>query len=108
MSFNSTGEYILGGGNSKYLCIYDSQHKVLVKRFTITENRSLDGILNKLNSKDMNEFGEHYDDDSDADWDKEDNENLPGAKRPNKIKRNTKIAVKTKSVKFSPDGKSFA
>ena len=107
--FNSTGEFILGGGNSKYICMYDSQHKVLVKRFVISQNRSLDGVLNKLNSKNINEFGEFNDEnESDADWDKDEDENLPGVKKPNKIKRTTKLAVKTKSVKFSPDGKSFA
>ena len=107
--FNSSGEFILGGGNSKYLCLYDVQHKVLIKKFVITENRSLDGILNKLNSKNINEFGENDSDhESDADWDKDEEEDLPGAKKPNKIKRHTKLTMRTKQVIFSPDGKSFA
>lgn len=107
--YNSTGELVLGGGNSKYLCLYDVHHKVLIKKFTITENRSLDGVLNKLNSKNINEFGElDQDHESDAEWDKDDEEDLPGVKKPNKIKRKTKLAIRTKDVKFSPDGKSFA
>ena len=36
---------------------------------------------------------------------------MPGAKRPNKaelIKRKTKLAIRVKAVKFSPDGSQFA
>ena len=36
---------------------------------------------------------------------------MPGAKKPNNaqvIKRNTKLAIRVKCVKFSPDGTSFA
>ena len=107
--YNSTGEIIIGGGNSKNLCLYNVFHKVLIKKFIITENRSLDGVLNKLNSKRINEFGEEDKDEfSDAEWDKDDVDNLPGVKKPNKIKRKTKLAVRVKDVKFSPDGKSFA
>lgn len=80
-----------------------------MKRFVITENRSLDGVLNKLNSKKITEFGEEEKDElSDAEWDKTDADNLPGVKKPNTIKRRTKLAVRVKDVKFSPDGKSFA
>lgn len=107
--YNSTGELILGGGNSKYLCLYDAYHKVLIKKFVVSENRSLDGTLNKLNSKQVNEFGEVDEDhESDAEWDKDSEDDLPGVKKPNKVKRKTKLAVRTKEVRFSPDGKSFA
>lgn len=99
----------MGGGNSKYLCLYDVVNKVLIKRFVISENRSLDGVLNKLNSKKITEFGQDDSEhESDADWDKDEEEDLPGAKKPNKIKRRTKLAIRVKQVLFSPDGKSFA
>lgn len=42
---------------SKYACVYDLRHKVLLHRFVFTENRSLSGVLHKLNSKNMTEFG---------------------------------------------------
>lgn len=99
---------MLGGGNSKYICLYDVYHKILIKKFSVTENRSLDGVLNKLDSKNINEFGEEVDNDSEAEWDMDQKEDLPGVKKPNKIKRSTKLAVRVQSVKFSPDGKSFA
>jgi periodic tryptophan protein 2 len=45
------GQFILGGGNSKHLCLYDAKNKILLRRFAVTQNRSLDGVLLKLNSK---------------------------------------------------------
>ena len=42
---------MLGGGNSKNLCLYDVRNKIMLRRFAITQNRSLDGVLLKLNSK---------------------------------------------------------
>lgn len=51
------GQFALGGGNSKNLCLYDLKHKILLRRFVITHNRSLDGVLDKLNSKGIGEFG---------------------------------------------------
>ena len=48
---------MLAGGNSKYVCIYQVSSRVLIKRFQTTHNRSLDGILDFLNSKEMTEAG---------------------------------------------------
>ena len=31
--------------------MYESKTRLLIKKYTLTNNRSLDGILNKLNSK---------------------------------------------------------
>ena len=78
----------------------------MVKKYSVTENRSLDGVLSKLNSKKVSEFGEV---EGDQDSDSDDDQKLPGAKKQSQtIKRNTKLAVRVKDVKFAPDGKSFA
>ena len=45
------GDFIIGGGNSKNICLYDLKNKLLLRRFAITQNRSLDGVLSVLNSK---------------------------------------------------------
>jgi periodic tryptophan protein 2 len=111
---------VIAGGNSKYLCLYDIAHKILLRRFEITQNRSLDGVLDKLNSKKMNEFGNHEDDVEGGDSDENEDENwkglggndedLPGAKKKPKIgqRKGTKLALKVRKVCFAPDGKSFA
>jgi len=51
IAVSPNGDFILGGGNSKHLCLYDLRHKVMLRRFAVTQNRSLDGVLHMLNSK---------------------------------------------------------
>ena len=80
-SFNSIalspafGDLAIGGGNSKNICLYDIKHKVMLRRFAITQNRSLDGVLQNLNSKNVKEGGiinheiERLEEDSDLEED---------------------------------------
>ena len=44
---------MLGGGNAKNICLYDVGNKILLRRYALTQNRSLDGVLAKLNSKNL-------------------------------------------------------
>lgn len=39
------------------MCIYDAAERVLLRRFQTTTNRSLDGVLDTLNSKNMTDAG---------------------------------------------------
>jgi len=45
ISMSPNGDFFIGGGNSKHICLYDMRYKLMVKRFAITQNRSLDGVL---------------------------------------------------------------
>ena len=67
ITYSSNGEYILGGGNSKYLCLYDVKARMLLKKCILTKNRSLDGVLDKLNTKNLNK-GLVMEDDSASDY----------------------------------------
>lgn len=51
------GKCILAGGNSKYICLYEIEHKVLLRKFQVSENRSLDGVLNYLSSREVTDAG---------------------------------------------------
>ena len=110
------GKYVLGGGNSKNVCVYDLGSRVLIRRFALTQNRQLDGVLTKLNSKNIKEGVLDHEIDSDLSEDAYELRNkadltLPGAKRQNNatiIKRNTKLAIRIKMCKFSSDGSQFA
>ena len=109
---------MIGGGNSKNICLYDIKNKLLLRRYAITQNRSLDGVLQKLNSKNVKgDVADHeLDIDSDLEEDawevrKQADMQMPGSRKPNNaqiIKRNTKLAIRVKQVKFSPDGTQFA
>ena len=98
--------FVIAGGNSKNLCLYDIKNKLLLKRFAITQNRSLDGVLIKLNSKNIKNGTADHEIDLDSDLEEDawavrnqaDNQ-MPGSKKLNNaqiIKRNTKLAVRVK------------
>lgn len=59
----------LAGGASKHVCLYDVAEKVMLRRFQISANRSLDGVLDQLNSKHITDAGplDLIDDSSDED-----------------------------------------
>lgn len=42
--YSADGEYILAGGQSKNVCIYNVKESMLVKKFEITQNRSFDAV----------------------------------------------------------------
>lgn len=46
--YSADGMYLLAAGNSKYVCIYEIAHQILVKKFQMSYNRSLDGILDEV------------------------------------------------------------
>ena len=50
--------FLMGVGNSKYACLYHIKQKVLMKRFELTNNRSIGGVLDKLNSNKEDELSD--------------------------------------------------
>ena len=112
ISYTADGDFIIAGGDSKYVCIYDCASKVLVKRFQTSNNLSLDGMKELLNSKNMTEFGAldlmEDDDYSDLEDRLERDSALPGVRNGDKSLRNVRPEIRTKDVKFSPTGRSWA
>ena len=51
LSFTADSACVVAGGESKFVCIYEVSQRVLIKRFQLSKNRSLDGVLDELNSK---------------------------------------------------------
>jgi periodic tryptophan protein 2 len=80
----------------------------------LTHNRSIDGILHKLNSKNLSENYNEEDDfenSDDSDYEKHVDfiDNLPGAKNKSKQKGNKNLAkIKIIAVKFSQTNRSWA
>ncbi|PON89397.1 Periodic tryptophan protein [Trema orientale] len=112
LCYSADGSYILAGGSSKYICMYDVADQVLLRRFQITHNLSLDGVLDFLNSKNMTEAGPLDlidDDNSDVEEgvDKQTRGKL-GYDLPGSMPNNGRPVVRTKCLRLAPTGRSFA
>ena len=114
--YTADGTCVLAGGNSKYVTLYDVREGegVLVKKFQISENLSLDGTEEFLDSRKVNSAGINVDliDDRGEASDLEDrvDTTLPGASRGagDMSVRKYRQEARTKCVRFSPTGRAWA
>lgn len=112
LSYSADGSYILAAGRSKYICMYDVAEQVLLRRFQLTSNLSLDGVLDFLNSKGMTDAGplaliDDYDSDVDEGLDRQIKGQL-GYGLPGTAANNGRPVVSTKCLRISPTGRSWA
>ncbi|KZT23719.1 WD40 repeat-like protein [Neolentinus lepideus HHB14362 ss-1] len=114
LAWTADGRCILAGGNSKYVVLYDVQEGVMLKKFQISENLSLDGTEEFLDSRRVNDAGINVDliddrgEESDL-QDRLDNYNtLPGAQRGDLSKRRYRPEARTKCIRFAPTGRAWA
>jgi periodic tryptophan protein 2 len=116
LAYTADGRCLLAGGNSKYVVLYDVREGegVMVKKFQISQNLSLDGTEEFLDSRRVNDAGINVDliDGRGDDSDLEDRMDisLPGASRGagDMSKRRYKQEARTKCVRFSPTGRAWA
>lgn len=95
LCYSADGDYVLAGGKTKFVCLYEVKHRILLKRFSVTENRSWDGMVKKLSGKNLKD-GVNLtliDDHDDSDYNERKDMVLPGAKKPNYMKRNVKLRM---------------
>ncbi|KAJ4952632.1 hypothetical protein NE237_029464 [Protea cynaroides] len=112
LCYSADGSYILAGGSSKYICMYDVADQVLLRRFRITHNLSLDGVLDFLNSKKMTEAGPLDlidDDNSDVEEgvDKQTRGKL-GYDLPGSMPNRGRPVIRTKYLRIAPTGRCWA
>ena len=109
ITYSGDGTCLLAAGNSKYICLYDVQSAVLLKKYTVSVNLNLDGTQEYLNSRNLTEAGpmglldvqgEHSDEERP-------DRTLPGAKRGDLSQRRVRPEVRVTSVAFSPTGRAF-
>lgn len=111
LTYSADGQCLLAGGNSKYVVIYDVRDGVMVKKFQISQNLSLDGTEEFLDSRKVTEAGnidliDQRGDESDLE-DRIDY-TLPGVARGDMSKRRYRQEARTKCVRFSPTGRAWA
>ena len=57
LAYSADGALLFAAGSSKYVCVYDVQERLLLRKFQITHNRSLDGVLDQLSAKGQTDAG---------------------------------------------------
>ncbi|KAH6800621.1 periodic tryptophan protein 2 [Perilla frutescens var. hirtella] len=112
LSYSADGSYILAGGSSKYICMYDVAEQVLLRRFQITHNLSLDGVLDFLNSKNMTEAGpldliDDNDSDAEEGVEKQTHKTL-AYDLPGSMPNHGRPIIRTKCLRIAPTGRSWA
>ncbi|KAH7344776.1 quinon protein alcohol dehydrogenase-like superfamily [Rhizoctonia solani] len=111
VAYTADGKCIIAGGSSKYVVMYDVQEGVMVKKFQVSENLSLDGIQEFLDSRKLTSAGpEELIDIQGDESELEDriDHSLPGTQRGDLSKRRSRQEARTKCVRFSPTGRSWA
>lgn len=111
IAYTADGTCVLAGGRSKYCCIYSLATGVLIKKFQLSHNRSLEGIVDQLRS-DRIVDGVSLDNINDS-GDEEDGSGantLPGASGHSKNdgSRITKPEMVTSCIRFSATGTEWA
>lgn len=111
LAYSFDGQALVAGGNNNSICLYDVADEVLLKRFIVSENMSLDGTLTQLNSSKITDAGTSIDavDMAGDNSDKEDriDRSLPGSHRGAPDARNLRPQVRVTGVQFSPTAGAF-
>ncbi|XP_076839632.1 PWP2 small subunit processome component [Brachyhypopomus gauderio] len=108
LCYSADGESMLAGGHSKFVCIYNIKEQILMKKFEISCNMSLDAMEEFLDRRKMTEFGSlALVDEGAGDGDGVEL-SLPGVKRGDMSSRHFKPEIRVSSLHFSPTGRSWA
>ncbi|KAK1121674.1 hypothetical protein K0M31_009985 [Melipona bicolor] len=109
LCYSADGTCILAGGHSINICIYNVQEFILMRKFVITQNKSLDAVDDIINKRNLTEFGNLA-----LVEEREENEGgkvklrLPGVRNGDMASRNIKPEVRVYSLQFSPTGQAWA
>ncbi|XP_046978620.1 periodic tryptophan protein 2 homolog [Vanessa cardui] len=109
LCYSADGSCVLAGGNSKNVCLYSIKESVLIRKFVITQNRSLDAVNDFINRRFLTEFGNMALVEERTDFEGGDvSIRLPGVKSGDMADRKVKPEVRVHCVRFSPTGENFA
>ena len=112
ISYSFDGLSLIAGGNNNSICLYDIADEVLLKKFIVSENMSLDGTLTMLNSSKVTDAGISIDlvdtQGEEVDKDARVDSSLPGSHRGDPSVRSLRPQVRVTSVRFSPTSSAFA
>eukprot|EP00794_Sanderia_malayensis_P007000 gene6999-7785_t len=106
LCYSADGSCILAGGKSKFISIFHVEQQVLLRKFQISKNLSVDGMQEFLNNRNMTEAGPL--DLIDDEETEKGQISMPGVMKGDMSSRRVSPEIQTKSVKFSPTGRSWA
>lgn len=110
IAYSTNGACIIAGGRSKYICLYDVQSGVMVKKFVVSLNLSLDGTQEFLNSRNLIEGGAAGlidDQGEEPELEGRIDRTMPGARRGDMSRRQRAPEVRVSALAFSPTGRAF-
>ena len=110
IAYSADGTVLLAAGNSKYICLYAVETGVLLHKFTVSVNLSLEGTQEFLNSRLLTEAGPRalLDEQGEAsDLEDRMDHTLPGSKRGDAAQRKANPEVRVPGIAFSPTGRAF-
>ncbi|XP_067849509.1 PWP2 small subunit processome component [Heptranchias perlo] len=108
LCYSADGQSVLAGGHSKFVCIYNVKEQLLVKKFEISCNLSLDAMEEFLDRRKMTEFGSVALIDDGAGDEGGVAISLPGVKKGDMSSRHFKPEIRVTCLRFSPTGRSWA
>lgn len=109
LCYTIDGEYLIAAGKSKYVCVYNAKEKLLVKKFEIANNLSLDGFAEFVSKRKVQEFGFNLS----VIKHREDNGglapvSLPGVMKSDFADRELAPIIAVHQIRFSPTMRAFA
>ncbi|CAG2114442.1 unnamed protein product [Medioppia subpectinata] len=109
LQYSMDGTFIMGAGKSKHICIYHVMEKLLVKKFTITWNLSMDGLYDYISSRKLSEFGFNLSLIKSRDQESSYAPiSLPGVSKSDFSDRSVNPIIAVFDIKFSPTMRTFA
>ncbi|KAI5955532.1 PWP2 [Candida theae] len=113
IAYSFDGLTLLAAGNNNSICMYDIESEVMLKRFIVSENMSIDGTLQYLNSRKITDSGINADlidrDGENSDLEDRLDNTLPGSQKGgDPSQRRTRPEIRVTSINFSPTTSSFA
>lgn len=93
LEYSSCGEFLIAAGSCKHVLLYDIKHRLLLKKFQLTCNRDIDGVIDFLNSRHIKE-GMNLNELEPEDFsDEERKDYLPGSRKLDSSKRSKKMEL---------------
>lgn len=110
VTYSADGRCVLAGGNSRFVCLYEVSNKILLKKFTISHNLSLEGMMDFLDSRKEGqpEDFESEDEDDLRERSAAPKAAVPGAQSTVFGKRQNAQRIATSDIGFAPSGRQWA